>query len=143
MKLRILTVMLVGTVMLTFGSGALAAGPRDSKATMMDVDTCVPLIDGGTVCIEMNGVINETVTPSGLVSYVANYREEISVIEGGQVTWNETSDERFHSLTMDDVLKEINSRSRFTVTSFGDTYCVQYHLHGTNGQDQFVRIDFC
>lgn len=144
LKTFALTLALAAALIVTFGS-ALAASPSGKGATTINVDTCVPLISGGgTVCITSKGTINETVTPSGNQSYVTNYRQQIKVTDStGQIIWNETSSERFHALTKDDVLQALSSRSRFTITSFGQTYCVQYHIHGANGVDQFVRIDFC
>jgi hypothetical protein len=142
-KRAMLALSIVAALTMMLGSTAFAAGPKQTGATVIDVDTCVPLIGGGTVCITAKGMINEVSTPSGNASYVTNYRESLTVIEDGEVTWHETSKEHFHSLTHDDVLKELSSRSRFTITSFGQTYCVQYHIHGANGADQFVRIDFC
>jgi hypothetical protein len=89
-------------------------------------------------------MVHEVGTSSGNASFVTNYRERIQVIDSvGQVVWDETSNEHFHALTKDGVLHEMSSRSRFTVTTLGQTFCVEYHLHGTNGVDQFVRIDFC
>lgn len=141
MKKSFLVMVLAGVMALT--TSAAAANPSPSNTTILNVDTCVPLIGGGDVCIESKGVIHETATPSGNESFVANYRERLRVIEGDQVVWDETSDERVHALTMDGVLKEMSDRSRFTITNVGAPFCVQYHLHGTNGEDQFVRIDFC
>lgn len=143
MKRWMLAAVLAGTLMLTLGPSVAAAGSQGSNATVMNVGSCVPLIDGGTVCIDLNGVVNQIVTPTGAENYVSNYREEIRVFDGGQVVWDETSEEHVHALTMDGLLKEMSSRSRFTISSFGSTFCVQYHLHGTNGEDTFVRIDFC
>jgi hypothetical protein len=144
MKTFTLALVLVGTLIFSLGS-TLAVSPSGKGATVINIDTCAPIIGGyGTVCITSKGMINETITPSGNESYVTNYRERIWVIaNSGEITWDQTSSERFHALTKDDVLQELSSRSRFTITSFGQTFCVQYHLHGTNGVDQFVRIDFC
>jgi hypothetical protein len=131
-------------VILALGASSALAGNNSKGATALNIDDCAPLIGGGTVCFTAKGMLNEVTTPSGNVSYVANYRETLQVIDdSGQVTWSETSKEHFHSLTKDGLLQELSSRSRFTITSYGQTYCVQYHIHGANGADQFVRIDFC
>jgi hypothetical protein len=143
MKKLTLALVLIGALMLTLGSATAVASPSSTGATVLNYNNCVPLIGGGIVCFESKGMINETTTPSGNQSYVTNYRQRLQVIENGEVVWETTSNERFHALTMDGVLQELSMRARFTVTSFGQTFCVQYHLHGTNGEDQFVRIDFC
>jgi hypothetical protein len=144
MKTLRLALVLAGILMLALGSSTVAASSQDNSATVIDIDTCAPLIGGGTVCITSKGMVHEVGTPSGIVSFVTNYRERIQVIDSaGQIVWDETGNERFHALTKDDVLHEMSSRSRFTVTTVGQTFCVEYHLHGTNGEDQFVRIDFC
>ena len=143
MSKLMLATMLAVTLTLTLGSAAVAASPNGNGATVINVDDCAPLIGGGTVCFASKGVVNEVVTPSGNTSYVANVREELRVIENGQVTWEETSTEHYHDLTVDGELQELSWRARFTVTSSGEPFCVQYHIHGANGADQFVRIDFC
>lgn len=143
MKRALLALSMVAALTMMLGSTALAAGPKQAGATVIDVDTCTELIGGGTVCFTAQGMVNEVSTPSGNTSYVTNYRDSLTVIQNGEVTWHETGKEHFHALTMDGVLKELSSRSHFTITSFGQTYCVQYHIHGANGADQFVRIDFC
>ena len=143
MKTFTLALAIAGTLILTLGSTALAGGSSGNGATRIDVDTCAPLIGGGTVCIQTKGVLHEVVTPSGNESYVSNYTEAIQVIDDGEVVYAETSNERFHSLTKDDVLREMSWRARFTITNSGDTFCITYHFHGTNGEDQFARVDFC
>lgn len=144
MKALTLALLLTGTLVLTFGLATVAAAPGGNGATVIDIDTCAPLIGGGTVCVTSQGMLHEVVTPSGNESYVSNYREHIRVVdESGAVTWDETNQERFHALTLDDVLHEMRWRARFTVTSSGEPFCLEYHLHAANGEDQFVRIDFC
>jgi hypothetical protein len=144
MKKLTLLFALVSMLMLALGSATAVAGPSGKGATVIDIDTCVPLIGGGTVCVTSKGMINETSTPSGNISFVTNYRERFTVYDAaGQMFWDESSKEHFHALTMDGVLQEMSWRARYTITSWGQTYCVQYHIHGANGADQFVRIDFC
>ncbi len=143
MKTFTLALAIAGTLILTLGSTALAGGNSGNGATNIDVDTCAPLIGGGTVCIQTKGVLHEVMTPSGNESYVSNYKEAIQVIEDGEVVYAETSNERFHSLTKDDVLREMSWRARFTIANGGETFCITYHFHGANGEDQFARVDFC
>lgn len=140
MKQVMLALTLVGVLAFTLGAAA-AANPRQGGATVVDVDTCALLIGGGTVCVTAKGIINEVETPSGNENYVTNYRERIWVLDGDQIVWDETSVEHFHALTLDGVLQEMSWRARFTITNVGQPFCVQYHIHGTNGTDQFVRID--
>lgn len=140
---RIMT-LLIGVLMLALGASSALAAPAGKGATVIDVDICAPLIGGGTVCVTSKGMVNETSTPSGNLSYVTNYSEHLLVYDAnGQVTWDQTNKEHFHFLMKGDVLQELSWRSRSTITSYGQTYCIEYHIHGANGQDQFVRIDFC
>ena len=144
MKKFTLIIMLVTSLTVLMGSAVSAAAPKANGSTVINVDTCAPLIGGGTVCITAKGVINETVTPSGKTNYVTNYREEINVLDtDGQVVTTYTSKEHFHALSMDGVLHQMSDRSRFTVTNFGETFCVQYHVQFSNGEDQFFRVDYC
>jgi hypothetical protein len=143
MKSINMAIAVAGLLILILGAAPAAAKPGNG-ATVIDVDTCAPLIGSeGVVCVQTKGVINEVVTPSGNESYVSNYREAIQVIENDEVVYEETSREHFHALTRDDLLREMSWRARFTITNFGSTYCVTYHIHGTNDTDQYVRIDFC
>ena len=143
MKTLIAAVALAGTLLVALAAPAGAVGGQGNGATVINFDDCFDLIGGGTGCFTAKGVIHEVTTPSGNTSFTTNTREHLQVIVDGEVVWDETSLERFHALSMDDALKELSSRSRYTVTVFGQTFCVQYHLHGTNGKDQFVRVDFC
>lgn len=144
MKKVTLALALVGTLLLTLGSATVSAAPSGKGATKIDIDTCIPLIGGGSVCVTTKGMVKETVTPSGNVSYTNNYDERFQVFDAaGALISDETSSERFHYLTKNGELHELSWRARFTITSYGQTYCVTYHIHGANGQDQFVRIDFC
>jgi hypothetical protein len=144
MKKFAFVLVLVTSLTILMGATAAAAQPDSVGATTVNVDTCVPLIGGGTVCITAQGVIKETSTPSGKTSYMTNYREEITVLdENGQVVTTYTSKEHFHALTMNEVLHQMSARSRFTVTNFGQTFCVQYHLQYANGEDQFFRVVYC
>lgn len=143
MKKVMLSLALVSVLTMLLGSAAFAASPKANAATVINIDMCAPLIGGGTVCVTAKGMVKESATPSGNTNYVTNYREEINVIQDGQIITTYTKNEHFHALTMDGVLQELSERSRFTVTNFGQTFCVQYHIHGVNGADQFVRIDFC
>ncbi len=143
MKKRITMLILAAVLAQFLGIGAAAANRAPQSANVMNLDTCVALDDVQQVCVESKGVIKQSTTPSGLENYVANYRETLRVFNGTDVTWEETSDEHVHALSMNDLLKVMSGRSRYTVTSYGTTFCVQYHLHGTNGVDQFVRTDFC
>ena len=143
MKTRFTMLILAAVMAQLIGLGAADASATSQSANVMNLDTCVSLDDVQQVCIESKGIIKENSTPSGIESYVANYRETLRVFSGKDVTWEETSDEHVHALTMNGLLQEMSSRSRYTVTSYGTTFCVQYHLHGANGVDQFVRTDFC
>jgi hypothetical protein len=143
MKSINLAIALSGLLILILGA-APAWAKSGNGATVIDVDTCVPLIGGdGIVCVQTKGVINEVMTPSGNESYVSNYREAIQVIEDGVTVYEETSREHFHSLTRDNLLREMSWRARFTISNLGETFCITYHFHGTNGEDQYARIDFC
>jgi hypothetical protein len=142
-RLTLAILLMVATTAL-LGSSAVAAGPGTNGATVINIDTCAPLIGSGTVCITAKGVINETQTPSGKKNYTTNYREEINVLnDAGEVVTTFTSKEHFHALTMDGALHTMSERSRFTVTNFGQTFCVQYHLQYANGEDQFFRVVYC
>jgi hypothetical protein len=143
MKKFAFALVLVTSLTILMGATVAAAQPGSRGATTINVDTCVPLIGGGTVCITAQGVIKETSTPSGKTSYMTNYREEINVLnDDGEVVTTYTRKEHFHALTMDGVLHQMNERSRFTVTNF-ETFCVQYHFQYANGNDVFFRIDYC
>jgi hypothetical protein len=144
MKLVRMAILMAMMTLLVLGSSSALAGQQGKGATTLNIAACTPLIGGGTVCYSSKGMITEVTTPSGNVNFVTNYRETLQVIDdSGQVTWDQTTKDHFHALTMDGVLQELSSRSRHTITSFGQTFCVQYHIHGANGVDQFVRIDFC
>lgn len=144
MKKFAFVLVLVTSLTILMGAATAAAQSGSKGATTINVDTCVPLIGGGTVCITAKGVIKETSTPSGMTSYMTNYREEITVLdEDGNVVTTYTSKEHFHALTMEGVLHQMSERSRFTVTNFGQTFCVQYHLQYANGEDQFFRVVYC
>jgi hypothetical protein len=79
-----LALAIAGTLILTLGTTTLAAGKSGNGATVIDIDTCAPLVGGGgTVCIQTKGMLHEVVTPSGNTSYVSNYREAIQVIDDG------------------------------------------------------------
>lgn len=144
MKKFAFVLVLVTSLTMLMGAAVAAAQPGSNGATTINVDTCVPLIGGGTVCITARGVIKETSTPTARTSFVTNYREEINVLnDDGEIVTTYTSKEHFPALTMDAMLHQISERSRFTVTNFGQTFCVQYHLQYANGQDQFFRIDYC
>jgi hypothetical protein len=138
--------LLASLMLLVLGSStALASeGQQGKGATTINVDGCADLYGGGIVCFTGKGMIHEVTTKSGNVNYVTNMRQTLTVFDAtGQVTWEQTSKEHFHALTMDGVLQELSSRSRHTITSYGQTFCVQYHIHGTRDADQFVRISFC
>lgn len=135
--------MLVGSLLLALGADGVSAGANGAGAQVLAFDECFPLGGGATACYAVKGMLHEVTTPSGAVSYVTNYRSRLQVFEGSQSVWDETANERIHTLTKDGALQEISSRSRFTVTVSGTTFCVAYHLHGTHGVDQFVRTDFC
>ena len=60
----------------------------------------------------------------------------------GQVIWQNSRDERLHSLTIDGVEQQMSQAAHYEIPLFGQTFCGQFHVQFANGEYQFWRAEF-
>lgn len=96
-KRFVAALVLVGALMLAFGTNGALAGPN--------VDACVAPADDASVCTSAESVvIDETAGSSGSVSFTANQRKTPRVSEEGRRSWAVTGNDHLHHLANDGLL---------------------------------------
>lgn len=125
-------------------AGTASAEPGNG-ATVTTRRECVPTPTGG-FCINSVLVVNETVTPSGNVSYVANHH---ALLENNSFGCQFVGDSRTHRhfLVKDGELQEQGAREETSFTTNcpgrpGMVCTFTMHDHFANGTIQYDEVDF-
>ena len=125
--------------------GSASAAPGNG-ATKVKQSFCDTTTFGGTVCYDLNYVVNETRTPSGNVSFMTNGHN--TIVNNARPGCRFTGDSRFHQhfLLKDGVLHEqgAHEESSLTMECFGRRQICTYTLqvHYANGRFQYRRPEF-
>lgn len=138
------TLILTFAVVAALATAGIAAGAPAKGATVVKDAGCTSTFFA-TTCTVTKTVTNETVTPSGKISYVTNGTVErtMTFVFGG--TYSFTSALHMHGLRADGEVREESDHYASEWEYVSGTYhlvCFQsYDIHWANGDAQFGNSD--
>lgn len=144
MRLRALMFTIAPAIALVSATSG-PAWPAEDGATVVREEFCQPNpVFNSTVCFDLKYVLNETVTPSGNISFVANGENHIQQT-GGTCDFTAHTEFHGHYLLKDGVLQERSNRQDNSFTAecpgFTRTCTVFLHSHYAQGKFQYNRAE--
>jgi hypothetical protein len=133
------------TIMVLTCMGIVAAHPvlaePGNGARIIDFVDCIDA-DGHAICYAAKGLVNETSTPSGNVSFTGHLRSDFTVTDPqGTIVFEISGESHFHRLTKDGMLEVLSDHAEETVSGGGMTCTMKYAVHYANGEIVFSRSE--